>query len=200
MAMPKADRQQQRRDQTVPPSEPDPRTTREPSEQSIEYTHPLCQSHAERERARHAEQGDQRLECGRHVRRARHIRKLRCSVPDPKRDSIDLMGILDGGVEDKISDVVLRMVRQRIAEGPIPSRLGLREPVPLLQLESGGIIDGQGPPDMDTHGAIPERQPQHRIRRSRQRPAQQPGHHQARGQARSERAPVHRCLCPTIKD
>ena len=129
----------------------------------------------------------------------RHIREPPRSIPNPKRGPIDLMGILDGGVENKISDVVARTVRQRVAEGPIPHRHSPCKLVPLLQLEPGSIIDGRSPSNMNTHGAIPERQSQHRIRRPRQHPAQQPGHHQASGQARRNKFLLHRCLCPVVE-
>ena len=105
---------------------------------------------------------------------------------DPKRLPVNLVGILNGGIADEVADVLERTVRQRVAEGPIPLRIGPRKRVPLLQLETGGVIDGRGPADIDLHGAIPVRQPQNRIRRPRQRPAHQPRHHQARGQTRRE--------------
>ena len=89
----------------------------------------------------------------------RHIREPRRSVSNPKRGPIDLVGILNDGVQDKIADVVARTVRQHVAEGSIPDRHGPREPVSLLQLEPGGVINGRSPPNMDAHGAIPERQP-----------------------------------------
>ena len=104
----------------------------------------------------------------------RHILEPPRSIPNPKRGPIDLMGILDGGIENKISDVVARTVRQRVAESPIPHRHSPCKLVPLLQLKPGSIIDGRSPSNMNTHGASPERQSQHRIRRPRQHPAQQP--------------------------
>ena len=84
----------------------------------------------------------------------RHIREPRRRGLDPKRGPVDLVGILDGGVTDEIADGVASKVRQRVVEGPIPDRHGPRELVPLFPLESGGVIDDRGPPDMDAHRAI----------------------------------------------
>ena len=119
---------------------------------------------------------------------------------DPKRGPVNLVGILDGGLADEVADVLERTVRQRVAEGPIPLRIGPRKRVPLLQLEPGGVIDSRGPADIDLHGAVPVRQPQNRIRRPRHHPAHQPRHHQARGQARREAFTFHRCLWPVAED
>ena len=118
---------------------------------------------------------------------------------EPSRGPVNMACILDGGIADEVSDVLARTVRQRVAEGSISVGFGPRKPVPLLQLDAGGVIDGRGPADIDTHGAVPERQPQNRICRPRQRPTHQPRHHQARGRARTEAFPVHRCRCPVIE-
>ena len=92
-------------------------------EQAIENTNPLeqrwrpidqCQTDG-REPA--LETNDRNVfQAGRHTDVRRQL--------DLKLVSVDLVGILNGGIEDEGSDVLERMVRQRVTEGSIPFRIG----------------------------------------------------------------------------
>ena len=156
-----------------------------PGENSIEYTNPRHRrwrrryDQGETDAREPAKETEKRqvLQARGLAGTGRHVGAPGRRGLDPRRGPVDVVSILDGGIDDEVSDVLARTVRQRVAEGPIPVRFGPRQPVPLLQLEPGGVIDGRGPADMDVHGAVPERQPQNRIRRPRQRPAHQPCHH-----------------------
>jgi len=86
---------------------------------------------------------------------------------------VDVVGVLDAGVEDKVPDVLAGEVGEVIAERPTLFRLGQREMMRLLQLAPSRLIDRRAPPDVDEDWTISEGQSKAGVHKSGDAPAQQ---------------------------